>query len=532
MKKLKQLILCGVALWLGVAGIAAAQEAPGPDVELLRKRLSIAQREAALNERRLEDFAGELRSFEEYLEPEQFERLMESVTLRVPAPALPDELPSDPDALRELLAAQETYAQQVRARLLAARNVDGGLDLETLRYKRLVDEVARETARVRGLELKHPIDSVILTREELKELLSRLLAKELTDALVRGESLTWQALGILPPDADLKLLYSGLLEEQVGGLFDDATGALYVVDTFDPKSFLGRVILAHEINHALQDQHFPIKDLPFRTANSDQNTAVAAVLEGDATMLMIEWGMQNFKPADMLGLTEVMNQGTEQLADVPPALVQALVFPYMGGMYFMTALQASGTEGWRDLPFRDPPQSTEQILHPEKYYAEREAPIEVDLPEWEARDGLEEVHRGVVGEWVTRLILTPPESFPMLTALTTEVLVNEPVAVAAAAGWGGDRFVAVASADDSRWFVAWKTVWDDALDADEFEHAFARRVAQWPGFAESDYRQWGNETDGRAAWIDRDGRDTWVVVASNGELLATAREWLGRDNEG
>lgn len=504
------LLLIGVLAW--AAGVSAQ---PADEARLAR-RLSVAEREAALADQRTAELLAEIESLAEFIDPATLLRLREIAA--EPAPA-----PENGEATAVERAEAASRLARRRHNLLRAAVAE--LPLDSLRYRRLVQEVAREVAALRGLALQRPVESIVLTRTELRDLLARLLEKELTDKLVRGESLTWRALGLLPPDSDLRLLYSGLLEEQVGGLYNDQDGALYVVDTFNPRSFLGRVILAHEICHALQDQHFPIRELPFRTENLDQNLATASVLEGDATLLMVEWGAQSFQAADLLSMSEWMNQGTQQLEAVPPALVQSLIFPYLAGLQFLQGLQGLGAENWRDLPFRRPPLSTTHILHPERYWPTPAEPVRVELPAWESRDGFEEVRRGQVGEWTTRLVLTPEENYPTLSALSLDILVSEPVAVAGAAGWAGDLLVTVAGPDDRQWFVAWKTTWVEELDADEFETAFTRRVATWPGFTGSDYREW-THADGRRVRLHVEGIETLVLLASDDEAMGMAAAWL------
>lgn len=468
-----------LAVWAAIAAVPilaqAQQPAASPDerVQLLEKRLSIAEREADLAKRRLQELQKEMNELGPYL--------------------------------------------------------------DEARRRKLVDEIAKQTARIRALPLKRQVDPVVLDRSSLRELLDRLLAMELTEQMVRGMTLTWQTFEMLPPDADLNLLYRGLLEEQVGGLYNQRDGSLYVVDTFDPKSLVGRIILAHEVCHAIQDQNYPIKDLPFQTKNEDQNMAMASVIEGDATLLMIEWAGENFKPSDLLTLGDVFKQSTEQLETVPPAMVQSMIFPYIAGMEFMTHVVSSRGPARRNEPFEKPPASTEQILHPEKYVAGNDAPVAVELPPWTERDGMTEAMRGPVGEWMTRLVLTGDGAWPKISFGSTELLVSEPTAVDGAAGWGGDLLQCVASADGSRRFVAWKGAWDTEADAVEFRDALAARIAAWEKFAGA---SWTDTTDDREtrtinagngwnARLQRSGKWTLLVLATGEKELATAREWLG-----
>ncbi len=461
-------VLCAAALSVGATAAVIAQTAE-ERVGNLEKRLSIAEREADLAKRRLADLQREMNELGPYL--------------------------------------------------------------EEARYNKLVDEIARQVSEIRKLPLEKAIKPIILDRDGLKELLDRLIKQELTPKAEEGLSATWKTLELLPPDADLKLLYSSLLEEQVGGLYNERDGSLYVVSTFDPKSLIGRVILAHEICHALQDQNHPIRDLPFRTDNEDQNMATAAVIEGDATFLMIEWGAESFAASDLFSMTEIFEQSTQQLDSVPPALVQMLVFPYLAGMEFMTQVIVDGGMGSRDDPFENPPLSTEQILHPEKYLGRKDVPVAVALPEWTERDGMHEVMRTPAGEWMTRLVLTHSDAFPELRMTTTEFLVTDPQAVDGAAGWGGDLVSTVRSADGAREFLAWKSVWDTERDAAEFRDALVDRMLRWNKFAGLDPVVNGDTATfsregGWQATVRTDGEWVLVLVATTESELAVAEEWL------
>lgn len=524
--------LCVLLLTLACAPAVAQPDAD--PASLLAKRLSIAQRETKIMETRLEEALAEYRAVEPFLDEKARRHFEEHFLTR------PDEksfdVPTTPD---EFLVALASYKSKIVDLHIQTESIRRFLEIqgftpEELTYQKLVNEVAAKSASLRGLPLKHAIRSNVLGSGELSELLDRLLKAELTDERVRGETITWQAFRLLPEGTDLKLLYSDLLEEQVGGLYDDSSGKLYVTETFDPTSILGKIILSHEICHAIQDQNYPIKDLPFRTENTDQNLAVGAVLEGDATMLMVEWAAENFKMTDLLGIDDWFAQGTQQLESVPPPLVQSLIFPYMGGMYFYMDLKMRGIENWRNRPFAQPPLSTEQILHPEKYYPLQEKPVEVALPEWEAGDtGVEQIHTGIVGEWVTRLILSNPAAYPDLTQLTTtEVLVDDPAAVEGSAGWGGDRYLTAANEDNSRWVVTWKTVWDSEADAREFASAFERRVSMWDGLerldaGENDFPEkqllWLGESGGAAVFGN--AKTVMVFLASDEALLRHAQSW-------
>lgn len=350
-------------------------------------------------------------------------------------------------------------------------------------YSRIVSDISDEVAELRGIHVKNRVRPVILSKEALARLLSTLLDQEMNSPKFAGMYRSLVLLEMIPEDSDLKSLYGKLLEGQVGGLYDDKTKFLYVVDVFDPSSFFGRVILAHEICHALQDQAFDIESLPFRTENSDQNLAMSAVLEGDATLLMSEWAGDKFKASVLTELGSMFQQQLDELNATPPYLVQSLMFPYLEGLKYTLARKQQGGADWRTQLFLDPPSSSEQILHPELFSKPEGVPVEVKLKPLPEDSAWGEKFGDVMGEWSTRLFLTPPDKFPRIEALSFDPLVKEPVSTAAAAGWGGDAFLLIESKDGKDWCIIWDTQWDTVEDRDEFADALTARMLLLKPFA-------------------------------------------------
>lgn len=510
-----------------------AEDAPA-QTELLQLRHRVALRDAATAQQRLGELRGEIESARHLLDDETFDALMELTDREALERADPATTPpEDADELAEAVAAARELRDASRDRLARTRELLEPHRTAMLerRFQTLVDRVAEETAALRGLELKSPVDARVLEEQALRDLLDELIDAQLTPERLRGEGLVWIVFDLIPPDTDLRLLYANLMEEQVGGLYDDREGVLYVVDTFDPFSLLGGVILSHEITHALQDMHFPIHELPFRTGDGDQDLATAAVLEGDATLLMIDWMMQNARPRDFLQFDRVLADQAAALETVPPALVQGMIFPYMAGTAFFQGLQGAGIEDWRDRPFRDVPRSTAQILHPDRYLA-GEDPVEVPLPGAETAGEFEQVYRGKAGQWMTRLILTPQDEFPSISFGTLDPLVSDRVAVEGSTHWAGDALAAFATADDSEWFVAWRLSWRSDAGTRSFADAFSRRVASREGFdalkAEegSDLLTAAGANGERVVLTTLDGRTTEVILASGEEALTAAKAWL------
>src|SRR5262249_5212155 len=154
------------------------------------------------------------------------------------------------------------------------------------------------------------------------------------------------------------------------------------------------------------------------------------LVEGDATLSMTDWQLQNLGPADFTELLQEAagDPSTAELQSLPAILRESLMFPYIQGLAFVQGLQMAG--GWQkvDDAFSTPPASTEQILHPEKYAA-GEAPVAVTL----ASDLAKKLGSG----WTVPLVDTFGE-FQLGVWLAGAPGIDKATADAAAAGWGGD----------------------------------------------------------------------------------------------
>jgi len=345
------------------------------------------------------------------------------------------------------------------------------------------DEITRQVAALRGLEAKRPVERGVLSRDEIGAKLRERIGKEYTPEEIRVEARVLKRLGLLPPEADYEKLLLDLLMEQVAGFYDPFARRLYIADWLGLD--LQRPTLAHEIEHALQDQHFDLR--PFATPikdDGDRQTARSALVEGDGTAVMLAFvaqqlGLDTSRSPDLMGtlgrkLAAGLAGGSPNQSPVftraPRFLRETMLFPYFAGLGFVLALtHPAAGEGhgpaWArvDAAFRDPPESTEQVMHPEKYLA-HEHPVAVSdaplasLSPWTA------LRRDVLGELEWKVLLA------------TQMADGE--AERAAAGWGGDRLVAYGPAEagaaagaDPEVAVVDLSAWDTEQDAIEAESA-------------------------------------------------------------
>lgn len=321
------------------------------------------------------------------------------------------------------------------------------------------DTIEAQVLALRGLD---PVDvpRTTIGEAELAQMTAEDFDKDNPESYVLAVERLYKALGLMPEDASLRDLYLELLASQVAGFYRPEGDELFVVSRTGRITGADKITFAHEYGHALQDANFDIFEEPEALRDqTDQAIARAALYEGDATLLMLLWAQGgNLTPDET---QEYLRAGTdpealEILARMPQILVQGLLFPYETGLPWVLPIQT--TDGWAavDALYEQPPTSTEQVLHPEKYEA-GEGAVEVDIRSDAAArmgDGWAVAIEDTWGEFQTRVWLT--ESDVALTDATE-----------AAAGWGGDRLV-VLTGPDGAWAVALRTTWDTVADADQF----------------------------------------------------------------
>jgi hypothetical protein len=342
------------------------------------------------------------------------------------------------------------------------------------------DEITRQVAALRGLPPKMALQRGVLTRVEIGTKLKERLDKEYTPAEVRAEARVLKRLGLLPADADYGKLLLDLLMEQVAGFYDPFAGKLYIADWLPLE--MQRPAMAHEIEHALQDQYFDLKRFaqPIKD-DGDRQLARSALVEGDGTMVMLEFQLQAMggmvtseQLSDVVAAmgkqllqSSAMND-TPLFKNAPPFLKETLMFPYLAGLNFIAQLKRSQPWTRIDEVWKSPPSTTEQVLHPEKYLA-KEAGVVVTpaaLPSLGAR---KELRRDVLGELEMRVLFSQ--------------VLPDAEAEKAAAGWGGDRLVAFAdpASEAAPPTVVSLSAWDSETDAREAEAAARRLIEKLVG---------------------------------------------------
>ncbi len=325
-------------------------------------------------------------------------------------------------------------------------------------------EVLRETSEVRKLPILRSVRSGAQSRVEIERMIIKNLDESSTPEEMRASERELKKLGLVPPDFQLRAFIISLLTEQVAGYYDPKTQEFYLADWIDVDA--QKTVMAHELTHALQDQHFNLRRFEkWPKGDSDAELAAHALIEGDATLAMMYYALRRPKSASAESLPPEADDSTmDQLNKAPRALRESLLFPYEWGMNW--AFQVHKRRGWDGLSraFTELPQSTEQIMHPEKYFV-REEPVKVEMPNLAVKLGAKwrRTDYDVHGEWSFYLVLG-------------EYLKDDAQAKKAAAGWSGDCFALYEGAKPQEVMIAMLSVWDTEQDAREFFEAYARRT--------------------------------------------------------
>jgi hypothetical protein len=423
------------------------------------------------------------------------------VALAVLAVACPADPPTEPPSPTRAapspspVAASAATAEEAIAAVCVPPDVDPPEPVEPAPVPEDVEAVIGQVEEVRELEFLRPVAVQAITDEEMDRRLEDYFAEYYPREFYDRRTAAWRTIGVIPQDADLHAALQRYFTGQVVGFYDPARGELVYLRDGD-LSLTERLVLAHELTHALDDQHFDLTRLDelFMSCRDEEFMAALGAVEGSAQFFAEEVLVEfpTLELSDVAGALLQSLGAVNQLAGVPPFVQELQGWPYRAGRSFVATRAADGTEAV-DETLRNLPATTEQVLHPEAY--PDELPSAVDIPDvtpalgagWGDLDAMQ------VGEaWLRAMLalrLAPDE------------------ADAAAAGWDGAVYRAWSDGSDV--VVVLRTAWDDRAEAD----AFARAATRWQG---------------EGGPIGAQGRQVDLVFASDDALRDAAADAVAR----
>jgi hypothetical protein len=355
--------------------------------------------------------------------------------------------------------------------------------------------------------------------EEIRQRLESDLLEDYGPDEARKDAITLSAFDFIPADFDLHSYLLDLLTEQILGFYDPETNEFVVRSDDQEFDSLEQIIYAHEFVHALQDQYFDLEMLDDDSLETEVAFAIQAFVEGEATFVQMQFLQSDYFSFDelaqlMMDLVGSLDSDMDVLESAPPIIASALEFPYLTGLNFVQALYNEGGFEAVDNAWQALPQSTEQIIHPDRYFA-GDLPETVSLVPVEDLVGSEweKINEDSLGEFYLREYLA--------------LHLNSSLVDRAATGWGGDSYAIFYNDDTQDVLLIERISWDTPSDNSEFQDAFKIFADRRFGFT-------GEPGVGSGhCWVGEDtfcmstiGDDTLIVRApdlATAELLATSQ---------
>jgi hypothetical protein len=333
-----------------------------------------------------------------------------------------------------------------------------------------IDAMLARISGITGFAVKRRVPGYSMTRAEWKQYLEREVARRVDPEEIRREELALKLFGLVPEDFDLRKSTVDLLTEQAAAFYDHHKRRMVFFE--GTSSALDSALLAHELSHALADQHVRLSRFIEGKSGDDAQAARLAVVEGQAMWVMLETPLRAMnssllKSSALLDTVGGMGDSGGMFPvfdNAPLYLKESLLFPYRDGVRFQqAALEKLGTAAFARV-LRAAPVSTQQVIHPE-FYFEGRAPARVTLPAWRVK-GWKRSMDGDFSELDHRILFA---------------LVDKAAAAASAAAWRGGRFEMWERADRKLAGLRWTTEWASEETARQALALYARTLKRkWP----------------------------------------------------
>jgi len=343
--------------------------------------------------------------------------------------------------------------------------------------------VARTMARVeviRELEFREPVPVSVVGRAEFRQ--NSPFGSNRSAAYDAWQNQVWEATLLVSEDRGMADVFDELYGGSVQGYYSPGADRIVIVsDAATPR--IDRATLAHELVHALQDQHF---DVPGATTR-DGTWAHQGVTEGDARSVerLYERRCRNGdRGSNATG--DLASNATWSCLQRPDAgsggggnpanrgVFLAVYVPYAEGPALVHEVRERG--GWAAVNrmYANPPASTEQVIHTAKY--PEDEPTEVSVadrsgPDWSRFDLADRAATETMGEVALFAMLYHHGLVRRALGAGSGPHAAYNYSDPASAGWDGDRIVPYRNADGENGYV-YRITFDSAGDAAAFEDAY------------------------------------------------------------
>jgi len=358
-------------------------------------------------------------------------------------------------------------------------------------------EILDELGALRGIPAKEPVDTYVISRNGAIQDYQDSFSEE-DKRLLGIQSRLYGLVGLIPDGTDYLEVFLGLLRLGILGYYDPDLDAFFLLDDLGGlTSQTSLSTIVHEFAHALQDETYDINALyEARKKDWDASTALSNVIEGNAVATEGAYFGRAVRPNPSCFQIPGFSR-----SNPPYTIIRELNSWYDDGLCFVQAVAPSLPD--QERLFQNPPLSTEQIFHPEKYRSGEE-PVAVTLPSLLTAlgAGWSQSETSTVGEFTLQNLL--------IQGLSTD----RSRVWNAAAGWGGDRW-AFYENSDARLFHA-TIAWDTPADAVEFWEALLDSLDGRGGEETASTELSATWTVEDTAWrLELDGSSVHLLVADN-----------------
>jgi hypothetical protein len=328
------------------------------------------------------------------------------------------------------------------------------------------DEILQQMSRITGLPVKAPLKKERVSKAEVEKYLKENLAAEYTPAEIHGQEAALKVFGLVDADFDLQKFLVSLYTEQAAGFYDPRRKTMFIADWVEPDQ--QKMVLAHELTHALQDQSFDLWKFMHATPDDDDASAARqALVEGYATLAMIQAMLGSVPIEKLPSLDAMMDQVVNQQMSEYPIFSKApfflrfqVLFPYAQGMHFVHEGLMNG--GWKRLneAFLNPPATTRDIFQPDLYFkpatpGQPEATVDLPAPPAIAHDSqLKQVESNFMGEIGYYALLGQ--------------LLSQDEAAKVTKPWVADRYEVYEGPQQGQFLLLARTRWENAGAASAF----------------------------------------------------------------